>query len=316
MRHLLAAIAGFLAFASFASAATLTITPDKQSYRVGDMIALDIFGDSEGAESAYIGVNGRILFDTDLADYVDSHQEPLTTSGSRWALFQLAGGEGFADAFAQWHGEDVPVDGPLSARVRLLATAPGTLDYSWETKDPQYLLYFFGLFDRSRRQRQDRPRARHGGTRRARLARHADQSALRPLRVGRANPVGFAGLLKPNWFKSCSTLESGHVRFPEVLSRTQLIVRAAAQGDALRRVRLGSRPRLDVVIFDEVPRIRTDCRFPRHRCSGRHRAARLRAESRREYVLTASRPESWLLARASRPRSRQTSACGLVRARS
>ena len=145
MRRFLFATLGVLALASLASAATLTITPDQQIYRVGETITLSVFGESAGA-AVNDFVFGRIRFDPDLADYVDSHQEPLTTNGFPWALSRLSGGTGFADAFGQVRGEVDPVDGPLTAMVRLLATAPGTLGYSWET-DPlsNTTLVFFGL---------------------------------------------------------------------------------------------------------------------------------------------------------------------------
>ncbi len=145
MRRSLLAFLGVLALGNLTSAATLMIAPDRQTYQVGETITLNVFGDSEGA-AVNDFVFGRILFDPDLADYVDSHQEPLTTNGFPWALGGLAGGSGFGDAFSQVRGEADPVDGPLTATVRLLATAPGTLEFSWEA-DPfsTTTLVFFGL---------------------------------------------------------------------------------------------------------------------------------------------------------------------------
>jgi len=153
MRTLLLSTLAVLAFApyawAYAAAATLTITPDQTAYQVGDTITLNVAGDSEGAEDNRI--YGRLLFDANLADYVASHQEPLRNSrgGLQWCLFALTGGEGFAEAFSQFPCSENPefVDGPLSASVTLLATAPGTLHYSWQTEgnDDDLFLDFFGL---------------------------------------------------------------------------------------------------------------------------------------------------------------------------
>jgi hypothetical protein len=83
-----------------------------------------------------MAIFGRILFDAGLAAYVSSSQQPLTSFGGgvTWTQGLLFGGEGFGDAFNQLDGSaPTPVDGPLIATVILSATAPGSLDYSWET---------------------------------------------------------------------------------------------------------------------------------------------------------------------------------------
>jgi len=146
MRNLFLASLAAVALGPYALGATLSITPDQAVYQVGDMITLNVFGDSEGAED--IRIYGRILFDAGLADYVASHQEALTSGITSWDRFPLAGGTGFAEAFSQIPEDaDVhPVDGPLSASVTLLATAPGILHYSWQTEgDDNLVLDFFGL---------------------------------------------------------------------------------------------------------------------------------------------------------------------------
>jgi hypothetical protein len=134
----------FVPIPSATRALTLTIMPDKQTYQVAEQIVLNIFGDAEGAQTDI--VLGRILFDAGLADYVGSHQEALTSfGGAPWILEALVGGAGFGDAFAQFISVNpFPVDGPLMARVTLLATAPGTLAFSWATSGPRPL-DFFGL---------------------------------------------------------------------------------------------------------------------------------------------------------------------------
>jgi hypothetical protein len=145
MARILTAILAILALSTQADAVTLTITPDKQTYQVGETITLNVFGDAEGTQGA--GIFGRILFDTDIADYVGSNQEPLTSfnGGITWFLSPLSGGNGFGDAFDQFVSLNPhPVDGPLSASVTLLATAPGILAYSWDSAGT-FRLDFFGL---------------------------------------------------------------------------------------------------------------------------------------------------------------------------
>lgn len=140
MRSLLLASLALFGAGPHALASTLTITPDQTVYQVGDTITLSVSGDAQGA-SAY-GVYGRILFDAGLADYVASHQERLRSRGSSWAPGQLTGGDGFGEAFSQWAGgENETPDGLLAASVTLVATAPGVLDYSWQT-DTDVRLWF------------------------------------------------------------------------------------------------------------------------------------------------------------------------------
>jgi hypothetical protein len=131
--------------AGSASAVTLTITPDKSTYLVGETITLSVFGDAEGAQAS--SIFGRLLFASGLATFVDSSQEPLTSFSGvlTWTTGNLTGGAGFADAFLQVISVNPhPVDGPLTAIVTLSASAPGSLDYAWQTSG-QEQLDFFGL---------------------------------------------------------------------------------------------------------------------------------------------------------------------------
>jgi len=145
MKRTIVALVLLLAMSSAAQTATLTITPDKQIYEIGEQIVLSVFGDAEGAADNFI--IGRIRFDSSVAEYVSSAQEPLTSFGGGipWVGFSLFGGDGFADAFIQFVGDSpFPVDGPLTASVVLLATQAGTLEFSWETTG-DLSLDFFGL---------------------------------------------------------------------------------------------------------------------------------------------------------------------------
>jgi len=59
--------------ATSAVGVTLTISPDRASYQVGEAITLSASGDSEGAVTS--SIFGQILFDAGLASYVGSTQE-------------------------------------------------------------------------------------------------------------------------------------------------------------------------------------------------------------------------------------------------
>ena len=136
-----------LAAATASHAATLTMTPDQQVYQVGDLITLHILGDAEG--TAARGIQGRLLFDPALANYVDSSQIPLQSEDGTWNDLSLGGGAGFANAFNQM---TVPFGLPLvptnllEATVILEATNAGVLEIAWATEG-SFALGFFGLTD-------------------------------------------------------------------------------------------------------------------------------------------------------------------------
>jgi len=138
-------VLAILMLATSAQAATLTITPDKSTYSVGETITLNVVGDAEGAADNRIF--GRILFDPALAAYVSSSQQALTSfsGGVTWSTAPLASGKGFADAFAQGNLNPQVPDGPLIASVTLLASDVGGMNYSWETADGNEQPKFFAL---------------------------------------------------------------------------------------------------------------------------------------------------------------------------
>ena len=147
MAPIIRATLAILVLASSTHATTLTITPDKSTYLVGETITLSVSGDAEGAATNQIF--GRLVFDGSLADYAGSSQTVLTSFNGLvlWLDGRLFGGDGFADAFAQVPGDTPRIpDGPLSATVLLLAKAPGTLSYGWQTTgSPNLRLFFFAL---------------------------------------------------------------------------------------------------------------------------------------------------------------------------
>ena len=72
-------LAGVVLCAAQGMAATLTITPDKSVYQIGEQITLDVFGDAEG-EAAHLIV-GAIRFDPALVAFVSGGQRALTSFG-------------------------------------------------------------------------------------------------------------------------------------------------------------------------------------------------------------------------------------------
>ena len=151
MRRTLFVLCAAIASVATANAATVTITPDKATYHVGETITLSIAGDSQGGTE--IGVFGYLLFDKSLASYQGGSQQPLVSLGG--SLTWLRGTlpcntsnprEG-CTAFNQIGTYTYQaVDNLLLASMQLLAVAPGALDLSWET-DPStgFQFRFFGL---------------------------------------------------------------------------------------------------------------------------------------------------------------------------
>lgn len=129
------ALALVAVLAAPASGATLTVTPDRSTYQVGDTITLDVVGDPEGmlANSVF----GFIVFDAEVASYQASHQQPLTEFGRPWTLGTLTGGvdfagRGFADVFSQFGGlGGSRPENELIASVTLMALSEGVLEFDW-----------------------------------------------------------------------------------------------------------------------------------------------------------------------------------------
>jgi hypothetical protein len=152
-RHLLV-LAALLIAAPAANAATLTVTPDKTSYGVGETITLSIVGDAEGASA--FGIQGYLLFDRTLAGFVSMSQQPLTSGTTPWlvggalrnceSLPQFRPGCLVFNQVLPIAGGSAAPDNLLIATLQLQALAPGVLDFSWETDTRSGLqLMFFGL---------------------------------------------------------------------------------------------------------------------------------------------------------------------------
>jgi hypothetical protein len=138
-------VVSLCAVAAGAHAATLTITSDKSTYQVGESITLTVLGDSGGVPD--LAINGRLLFEPELAEHVSASQSQLTSFGSiLWIRTALSHGEGFADAFDQTVGTTpFTVDQALTSIVVLRAIAPGELNFDWAVDFGVDSLGFFGL---------------------------------------------------------------------------------------------------------------------------------------------------------------------------
>ena len=148
-----------------ADAATLSISPDKTTYLVGERITLTVIGDDEGAVSDRI--YGRLEFDGSLVDIGVPRQTGLIGASEPWnSLIILRVGEDIEllDPAGQ------PVGGPTEAIVEafhqrpaiaagdtatnlpgvlsivtLGAQAAGVVNVNWHIADDLNQLDFFGL---------------------------------------------------------------------------------------------------------------------------------------------------------------------------
>jgi cysteine-rich repeat protein len=138
--------------ASSAGAATLTVTPDKATYDVGDTITLAVTGDPQQAQD--VGIFGRLIYSSALTRTESSSQQLQTTDGTPWLTGtpSLAIGDGFADVFNQIEPtccDPVGADNLLHAQAVLTALAPGEVDISWNSSPSSLGLEYFGLTNAS-----------------------------------------------------------------------------------------------------------------------------------------------------------------------
>ena len=132
-RYLAAVLLALVPFAMPASSATISITSDQPTYEVGDTITLTIAGDAEGA-TAWAAF-GNLLYDPSLTNTLSVTQGAL---GPDWVLGGAPSGDGHAYVWNQIAPE--PMTGTSTSTVVLLATAPGTLGFTWDVET----LEFFG----------------------------------------------------------------------------------------------------------------------------------------------------------------------------
>jgi hypothetical protein len=151
MKRLLWVALGMVAIAAGANATTLSVSPDKLTYAVGETITLSISGDDEGA-SAY-GCFGRLLYRGDIIDNGTRTQKAVHGPSGYFTKGALQatddGVNASSDAFNQASiaaasPDNLPAENPF-ATVTLIAVAVGFVNVNWDTSTPGYQLDYFGL---------------------------------------------------------------------------------------------------------------------------------------------------------------------------
>ena len=148
MKPLLFGALGLLAIASAASAVSLSVSPDKLTYSVGETITLTVSGDDAGV-TAY-GIHGRLIYDGALVNNGTRTQNRAGPVGV-WTVGPLAAADtngpgSFSDAMNQSTPsmtDAANYPGVVSV-VTLIAQAVGIVDVQWNATDPNQL-FFFGI---------------------------------------------------------------------------------------------------------------------------------------------------------------------------
>jgi hypothetical protein len=149
MKRTLFVVAVLVAFATAASAATLTVASNKTTYSVGESITLLVSGDAQGASAD--GIFGRLQYDGSLVNNVGSSQKLIGGGWTKGSLeandSNLAGpATANAEAFDQviLGGGFQTAVSPIST-ITLIAQAVGVVNATWDTTSPGFQLQFFGL---------------------------------------------------------------------------------------------------------------------------------------------------------------------------
>ena len=107
MKRTLIVMAAVVAFATGASAATLSIVSDKTTYNPGETITLTVFGDDQNATPTFGSIYGNILFDPNKV-----HGAQIDGPGGAWT--EVIVGTGW-----QVGTQDCAPDGPCNSTVQL-----------------------------------------------------------------------------------------------------------------------------------------------------------------------------------------------------
>ena len=145
-RTLFVVVVTLVAFATAASAATLSVVSNKTTYTTGEAITLSVSG-GDGGSSGY-GIFGRL--DYSGAGSVASNTQTQKLVNSTWSAGSLFNGVGFSDSFNQVGGTtgtfatNLPTKNPFST-ITLIAGLAGVVNVSWHTTIDGSQLNFFGL---------------------------------------------------------------------------------------------------------------------------------------------------------------------------
>jgi hypothetical protein len=145
-----------IGFSTASSAATLSVSPDKFTYNVGETITLTVVGDDEGFP-AY-SIYGRLVYNGALIDNGSRSQMKLVGPQGPWvtppALVEddtnaNSSTSAYSEAFNQvtLPAQDATnLPGTLST-VTLIASAVGLVDVNWDTTTLFFQLAFFGIIN-------------------------------------------------------------------------------------------------------------------------------------------------------------------------
>jgi hypothetical protein len=136
-----ATLAGVLALALGAQAATLSISADQETYAVSDTITLTITGSSTAAETAVVLTGSLDIGGTGSATFLDTVQSPLMYGTMAWAPGGSLGVNPILafDAISPY-GTYAVSAGPLTSVMTFHATSSGTVDFDWAGGD--FVQYF------------------------------------------------------------------------------------------------------------------------------------------------------------------------------
>jgi hypothetical protein len=137
-----------IGFSTASNATTLSVSPDKLTYNVGETVTLSVSGDGQGA-TAY-GIFGRLQYSGSGSVTSNTQTQKIVTPGAvKNALFN---GPSFSDSFSQiinavtaQPASNLPADNPFST-VTLIASAVGFVNANWNSQAGSgFELNFFGL---------------------------------------------------------------------------------------------------------------------------------------------------------------------------
>jgi hypothetical protein len=148
MKRTLFIVAALVAFATAASAATLSVVSDKATYNIGETITLSVSGDAQGATT--YGIFGRLEMSGALVDALTTTQK-IMKAATGWTKGTLeinnVGPTATVEAFDQITN---PADGmnavnPI-ATITLIAQAFGLVNVTWnQDTGSGFELGFFGI---------------------------------------------------------------------------------------------------------------------------------------------------------------------------
>jgi len=165
MKRTLFILAVLVAFATSASAATLSIVANKSTYSVNEQITLLVNGDAQGATAG--GIYGRIVFDGSLINLTNGVINNTANAQCGPAVLQCTSGQkliasGWVKGSLENNDTNAPnstvemldqatlapstqtATNPISTAF-LVAQNAGVVNISWDTAPGTLALNFFGL---------------------------------------------------------------------------------------------------------------------------------------------------------------------------